>query len=67
MVLSLRNLQDPNKPKRAMSAFFLYSQANRTRIKEENPEAAFGDIVSPIVPMECQMVMKQSFGKCLCC
>ena len=29
-----------------MSAFFLYSQANRTRVKEENGEASFGDIVS---------------------
>jgi len=38
--------QDPNRPKRAMSAFFLYSQGNRTRVKEENPEASFGEIVS---------------------
>jgi hypothetical protein len=38
--------QDPNKPKRAMSAFFLYSQAFRTKVKEENPEASFGEIVS---------------------
>ena len=29
-----------------MSAFFLYSQGNRSRIKEENPTASFGDIVS---------------------
>ena len=40
--------QDPNKPKRAMSAFFLYSQAYRTTTKEENPEASFGDLVSRI-------------------
>lgn len=38
--------QDPNKPKRAMSAFFLYSQASRQRTKESNPEASFGEIVS---------------------
>ncbi len=38
--------KDPNRPKRNMSAFFLYSNANRARIKEENPEAKFGDIVS---------------------
>ena len=38
--------KDPNKPKRNMSAFFLYSNANRERVKEENPEAKFGDIVS---------------------
>lgn len=36
--------KDPNRPKRNMSAFFLYSNANRERIKEENPEAKFGDI-----------------------
>ena len=29
-----------------MSSFFLYSNANRARVKEENPEAKFGDIVS---------------------
>jgi hypothetical protein len=29
-----------------MSAFFLYSQANRARVKEENPSASFGEIVS---------------------
>jgi len=36
--------KDPNKPKRNMSAFFLYSNANRERVKTENPEAKFGDI-----------------------
>eukprot|EP00553_Chaetoceros_curvisetus_P005341 CAMPEP_0204620616 /NCGR_PEP_ID=MMETSP0717-20131115/6600_1 /ASSEMBLY_ACC=CAM_ASM_000666 /TAXON_ID=230516 /ORGANISM="Chaetoceros curvisetus" /LENGTH=91 /DNA_ID=CAMNT_0051634851 /DNA_START=265 /DNA_END=537 /DNA_ORIENTATION=- len=38
--------KDPNKPKRNMSAFFLYSNANRARIKEENPGIKFGQIVS---------------------
>ena len=38
--------KDPNRPKRNMSAFFLYSNANRERIKAENSEAKFGDIVS---------------------
>jgi hypothetical protein len=38
--------KDPNKPKRNMSAFFLYSNTNRDRVKEENPDAKFGDIVS---------------------
>jgi hypothetical protein len=38
--------KDPNKPKRNMSAFFLYSNANRDRVKEENPGVAFGQIVS---------------------
>jgi len=36
--------KDPNKPKRAMSAFFLYSQATRASVKEENPDASFGDV-----------------------
>mmetsp|Transcript_26277 Transcript_26277/g.61090 ORF Transcript_26277/g.61090 Transcript_26277/m.61090 type:complete len:221 (+) Transcript_26277:223-885(+) len=36
--------KDPNKPKRNMSAFFLYSQALRPKVKEENPEVAFGEI-----------------------
>jgi len=38
--------KDPNKPKRNMSAFFLYSNAHRVRVKEENADAKFGDIVS---------------------
>ncbi len=41
--------KDPNKPKRNMSAFFLYSNANRDRVKAENPESKFGDIVSGCV------------------
>lgn len=50
--------KDPNKPKRNMSSFFLYSQANRADVKANNPDAAFGDIVSPsprasIVPVLC--------------
>lgn len=38
--------KDPSKPKRNMSAFFLYSQAERANVKASNPDAAFGDIVS---------------------
>lgn len=36
--------KDPNRPKRNQSAFFLYSNANRARIKEENPGIAFGEV-----------------------
>ena len=46
MSLNFYIFQDPNKPKRAMSAFFLFSQGNRPRIKEENPDATFGSVVS---------------------
>jgi HMG (high mobility group) box len=36
--------KDPNAPKRNMSAYFLYSIVARPTVKEENPEASFGDI-----------------------
>lgn len=36
--------KDPNAPKRNMSAYFLYSIDARPRVKEENPDASFGDI-----------------------
>jgi len=43
-VVKRKKKKDPNKPKRNMSAFFLYSNANRTRVKEENPGIAFGQV-----------------------
>lgn len=36
--------KDPNKPKRAMSSFFCYSQAERPKVKAEHPDASFGDV-----------------------
>lgn len=42
----MKDAKDPDRPKRALSAFFLYSQATRPQVKEENPEAPFGEIVS---------------------
>ena len=36
--------KDPNAPKRNMSAYFLYSIQARPIVKEENPEATFGEI-----------------------
>lgn len=36
--------KDPNAPKRNMSAYFLFSVASRESVKEENPDASFGDI-----------------------
>jgi len=36
--------KDPNAPKRNMSAYFLYSIDARPLVKEENPDASFGDI-----------------------
>lgn len=36
--------KDPNAPKRNKSAYFLFSIESRARVKEENPDASFGDI-----------------------
>lgn len=38
--------KDPNAPKRPQSAFFLFSNATRSVVKEESPSASFGDVVS---------------------
>mmetsp|Transcript_9082 Transcript_9082/g.17117 ORF Transcript_9082/g.17117 Transcript_9082/m.17117 type:complete len:100 (+) Transcript_9082:1095-1394(+) len=38
-----RKKKDPNAPKRNMSAYFLYSQEMRSVIKEEHPDASFGE------------------------
>ena len=34
--------KDPNAPKRALSAFMLFSQDKRQKVKEDNPDASFG-------------------------
>ena len=36
--------KDPNAPKRNMSAYLIFSVHIRPSVKEENPEASFGDI-----------------------
>ncbi|KAJ8654232.1 hypothetical protein O0I10_010054 [Lichtheimia ornata] len=36
--------KDPNAPKRGRSAYMFFSQEQRSTIKEENPDASFGDI-----------------------
>jgi hypothetical protein len=51
-----------------MSAFFLYSQAFRAQVKEENPEASFGEIVSHFDAAACslgvlQVVLCKNAGK----
>ena len=52
--------KNSTKPKRNMSAFFLYSQAFRAQVKEDNSDVSFGDIVSqeapfvPIVSNKCE-------------
>jgi hypothetical protein len=41
-----RKRRDPNKPKGCLTAVLLYSNANRARVKVENPGMKFGDVVS---------------------
>ena len=38
--------KDPNAPKKPLSSYMIYTSTNRARVKEENPSASFGDIVS---------------------
>ncbi|KAI8885347.1 HMG box protein, partial [Backusella circina FSU 941] len=39
-----RDKKDPNAPKRGLSAYMFFSQANREKIKQENPDATFGQL-----------------------
>ncbi|KAI8324588.1 nonhistone chromosomal protein 6A [Martensiomyces pterosporus] len=39
-----RRKKDANAPKRALSAYMFFSQANRERVKTENPDVSFGQI-----------------------
>lgn len=36
--------KDPNKPKKNLTAFFIYSNEHRSRVKEENPDIKFGEM-----------------------
>lgn len=33
-----------DKPKRAPSAYIIFSSENRSKVKEENPDATFGEL-----------------------
>lgn len=39
-----KSKKDPNAPKRPMTAFMLYSNANRAKVKSENPGISFGEL-----------------------
>ncbi|KAI8974743.1 high mobility group box domain-containing protein [Pilobolus umbonatus] len=41
---SRRAKKDPSAPKRGLSAYMFFSQDKRSTVKEENPEATFGQI-----------------------
>lgn len=36
--------KDPNAPKRALSAYMIFSNEQRSTVKEENPTASFGEM-----------------------
>ena len=36
--------KDPNAPKKPLTAYFMWMNANRDRIKKENPDAGLGEI-----------------------
>jgi structure-specific recognition protein 1 len=38
--------KDPNAPKRGQSSFMVFSNAVRSKVKADNPDATFGDLVS---------------------
>ena len=40
--------KDPNAPKRAQTAFLLFSNKQRSKVQEANPDAKFGDIAKLI-------------------
>lgn len=39
-----KKVKDPNAPKKGMSAFMLFSNDQRNKIKTDNPELSFGEI-----------------------
>lgn len=45
--------KDPNAPKRGLSSYMIFMTENRARIKEANPDASFGDLVSIFLPPRC--------------
>jgi structure-specific recognition protein 1 len=41
--------KDPNAPKKALSSYMIFMSESRARIKEENPDATFGDLVCVVL------------------
>merc|ERR1712127_845951 len=39
-----RKKKDPNAPKRPMSAYFLFMNAQRPQVRKENPDASIGEV-----------------------
>ena len=43
-----KRTKDPNAPKRSMSAFFWYSQEERSKVRAANPKLGVGDIAKEL-------------------
>ncbi len=43
-----KKMKDPNAPKRCMSAFFWFSQDERSKVRAANPDFAVGDIAKEL-------------------
>merc|ERR1712002_569172 len=43
-----KKVKDPNAPKRPMSAYFLFMNATRPKVKKENPDFGIGDIAKEL-------------------
>ena len=39
-----KKVKDPNKPKRPMSAYFLFMNSVRPEVRKDNPEATIGEV-----------------------
>jgi len=39
-----RTKKDPNAPKKGLTDFMIFQQEHRAQVKEENPDASFGEI-----------------------
>lgn len=43
-VTKTKKAKDPDAPKRPLSAYMFFSQDQRATVKEDNPDATFGDL-----------------------
>lgn len=63
--------KDPNAPKRPLSAYMFFSQDQRTTVKDENPDASFGQsdcfIFGPSLDVRARGECRSGvMGACMC-
>jgi hypothetical protein len=62
-----RKKKDPNAPKKALSGFMFFSNANRERIKAENPGIPFGQVCLQLPALCCGPVHDWGLACCARC